>query len=178
MTVEADGGVTIRRAASREIRDRAHELADVLMDAVEGGAALSMVRPLPPLAAVRWALDLADATTRSTHVLLAEREGLLVGLVQLVRMRGLNQPHRADVRQLMVHRSARRHGTGRALMRELEVSARVLGISLLTVDTVAEGAAAALYEDLGYVRAGLIPGFLIGADGKPVDAALYYKALT
>lgn len=177
MTVEAGDHVSVRRATAEEVRERAHELADILMDAVEGGATVTVLKPLPPLAAVRWALDMADAMHRSTHVFLAERDGGLIGTVSLVRTTALNQPHRAGVSQLMVRRSARRQGVGRALMREVETSARVMGISLLTIDTAAGGPAPPLYEGIGYLKAGVVPGYLLDADGRPVDVAIYYKTL-
>ena len=42
-----------------------------------------------------------------------------------------NQPHRADVAKMLVHRRARRNGLGTALMRAIEATARECGRSLL-----------------------------------------------
>jgi ribosomal protein S18 acetylase RimI-like enzyme len=41
-----------------------------------------------------------------------------------------NQPHRADIAKLQVHRRARGRGLGRALMEEVERRARAAGVTL------------------------------------------------
>lgn len=177
MTVDAAQEVSIRRLTPEEVRNRAHEMADVLMDAVDGGATVSYLKPFTPLSAVRVVLDVADAMKRSTHVFVAEDGHGIVGSVQLVRAGAANQPHRAEVDQLVVHRRRRGQGVGRALMQELETSARVMGITLLTLDVAADSEAAPLYDRIGYQRAGRIPGYALHPDGTPADALIYYKPL-
>ncbi len=169
--------IVIERLTPESVRARADELADLLIDAVDGGAAVHFLKPVTPLAAVRWVLDVADGMRRQTHLFVAVEDGAIVGSVQLIRACAPNQPHRADVSKLLVHRSHRGRGIATALMAELETTARVLGISLLTLDTAAGGDAAPLYERLGYVRAGEIPNFVQDADGRFDAAVLYYKAL-
>ncbi|WP_075216887.1 GNAT family N-acetyltransferase [Mongoliimonas terrestris] len=177
MTVDAVEALSIRRLMPEEVRARAHELADVLIDAVEGGAAVSFLAPMTPLAAVRWAFDVADRMGRRAHLFTAEIDGRIVGFVKLVRAGAANQPHRAEVAKLVVHRAHRGRGVGAALMHELEVTARVLGITLLTLDTAETGAACRLYDRLGYRRAGTIPGYALAPDGTPVATVIYYKVL-
>ena len=46
-----------------------------------------------------------------------------------------NQPHRADLSKMLVHRRARRRGLGAALMRAAEAVAVDCGKSLLVLDT-------------------------------------------
>ena len=177
MAVKTGGSLTIERLDAETVRIRAAELADLLLDAVEGGAVVNFLPPLAPLAAVRWVLDVADGMRRHTHLFVAVEDGAVVGTVQLVRAAAPNQPHRAHVASLLVHRRARGRGIGRALMTELETTARVLGITLITLDTALVGGAGRLYEELGYRKGGEIPGYALDGEGRPVDAALYYKTL-
>lgn len=170
--------VKIRRLDSAEVRNRAHEIAAVLIDSVDSGASISFLAPMAPLAAVRWVFDVSDRMRRTTHLFVAENERKqIVGAVELVRAGAANQPHRADVSKILVHRSARRRGVGRALMGELESSARVLGISLLTLDAAAGGEGTPFYDALGYERVGTIPGYAIDPRGAPVDSVVFYKRL-
>ena len=70
-----------------------------------------------------------------------------------------NQPHRAEVRKLLVHPDFRRQGIARHLMREAEAHAVRIGRSLLTLDTRTGDSAEPLYTSLGYVTVGQIPHF-------------------
>ena len=69
-----------------------------------------------------------------------------------------NQPHRADIAKLIVHRSARGRGIARALMQTIEQQARGLGFTLLVLDTCKDSAAERLYTSLGWVRVGAVVG--------------------
>ena len=79
------------------------------------------------------------------------------GTVQLVLKQPDNQPHRADLAKMLVHRRARRRGLGGALMQAAEAAARESGKTLLVLDAVTNGDAARLYERLGWERAGEFP---------------------
>jgi ribosomal protein S18 acetylase RimI-like enzyme len=89
----------------------------------------------------------------------------------------LNQPHRAEIAKLLVHRKARRRGIGRALMLAAEAEARRLGRSLLTFDTTTGDSAEKLYWSLNFVRAGVIPGYALKPDGSLIDTSVFYKLL-
>ncbi|WP_181700388.1 GNAT family N-acetyltransferase [Chthonobacter albigriseus] len=177
MTVDVARQVSIRRLTPEEVRNRAHELADMLIDAVDAGAQVSLMRPLAPLSAVRFVLDVADAMKRSTHLFIAEDAEGIVGAAQLVRASAANQPHRASVDRLLVHRRGRGRGVGQELMQELETSARVMGITLLTADAAPGGPGERLYRRVGFLEAGTIPGYALDPDGAPTDAVIYYKPL-
>ena len=89
----------------------------------------------------------ADAVGRGERLCLAALvDGLVVGTAQLTFAAMPNQPHRADVSKLLVHRAARNHGLGTALMHQLEIEAALHGRSLLVLDTAVGGGAEALYE--------------------------------
>jgi len=87
-----------------------------------------------------------------------------------------NQPHRADVNKLLVHRSARNQGAGAALMRQLEAAARARGRTLLVLDTASD-AAERLYQRMGWTRVGIIPGYALLPHGGLCDTTLFWKRL-
>jgi GNAT superfamily N-acetyltransferase len=155
-------------------------LADVLIDCVEGGASVSFMSPLPrPKALAFWQLVLESAQRNERIVLVAEDTGsnAIVGTVQVVFAAPDNQPHRADVAKMLVHRRARRRGVGAALMRAAEAAARKAGRTLLVLDTVTDGDAERLYERLGWQRLGVIPGYALWPNGGLCDTTYFYKTL-
>ena len=60
-----------------------------------------------------------------------------------------NQPHRAEIAKLLVHRSARRRGIAQLLMERAETEALAEGKTLLVLDTVTGDPAERLYERHG-----------------------------
>ena len=89
------------------------ELADVLIDCVEGGASVSFMHPLPRDRAVAfWRAPWPKAwpLVNARCWLLTMRKAC--GTVQLVLDQPENQPHRADLSKMLVHRRARRQGLG------------------------------------------------------------------
>ena len=120
-------------------------LADVLLDCVEGGASVSFMHPLPRDRAVAFWCRVAQGVAAGERALLiAEDARGLCGTVQLVLDQPENQPHRADLSKMLVHRRARRQGLGAALMRAAEATARECGKTLLVLDAVTDGDAARL----------------------------------
>src|SRR5438309_8466689 len=88
----------------------AEGLADVLLDCVEGGASVGFMHPLPRAKAVAfWENALASAARGERILLVAEdvESNTIVGTVQVVLAMPDNQPHRADVAKMQVHRRAR-----------------------------------------------------------------------
>ena len=88
-----------------------------------------------------------------------------------------NQPDRAEIAKLLVHRSARRRGIARLLMERAEAEARAEGKTLLVLDTVTGDDAERLYERLGWNRVGVIPGYALYPDGRPCDTTVFWKSL-
>jgi GNAT superfamily N-acetyltransferase len=153
-------------------------LADVLIDCVEGGASVSFMLPLPRERAVAFWRRVARGVAAGERALLvAEDERGLCGTVQLVLDQPENQPHRADLAKMLVHRRARRRGLGAALMRAAEATARQCGKTLLVLDAVTGGDAARLYERLGWERVGEIPGYALLPQGGPCSTTVYYRNL-
>jgi len=110
-------------------------------------------------------------------LLVAEDARGLCGTVQLVLDQPENQPHRADLAKMLVHRRPRRQGLGAALIRAAEATAREWGKTLLVLDAVTGGAAARLYERLGWERVGVIPGHALMPQGGLCDTTVYFRDL-
>ena len=153
-------------------------LAELLVDAVESGAAVSFLAPLSVERAREWWRTTTDASDGRSIFLVARDSDGIAGTVQLHAAWAPNQPHRAEIAKLIVHRRCRRKGIGMTLMQALEQEARRAGFTLLTLDAKRGAAAEHLYRRLGWTAAGAIPGFAFDSDGTPHDAVIFYKHLT
>jgi len=154
------------------------ELADVLIDCVEGGASVSFMHPLSRGRAEAFWRGVAQGVAAGERALLvAEDERGLCGTVQLMLAQPENQPHRADLAKMLVHRRARRQGLGTALMQAAETAARECGKTLLVLDAVTGGDAARLYARLGWVRVGEIPGYALMPQGGLCSTTVFYRNL-
>ncbi len=153
------------------------ELAALLVDAVASGASVGFLDTLSlDDAAAWWRGKLASAGARAVFLVARDAEGI-VGTVQLLPAAKPNQPHRADVAKLQVHRRARGRGLGRALMDAVESRARAAGFTLLVLDTKRGDTAETLYERTGWTRVGVIPNYALDPDGSPCDTVFFYKQL-
>lgn len=144
-------------------------LIELLQDAADSGASVGFLPPLAEEAAARFWHEVIAAVQAQTTLLWAAYsalDGRPVGSVQLALAGRPNAAHRAEVQKLLVHRAARRQGLGTALMRTAEQAALALGRTLLVLDTVQGDGAEQLYQGLGYQRAGAIPAYARGADGR------------
>ena len=152
-------------------------LAGVLIDCVEGGASVSFMHPLPRERAVAfWRGVAQDVAAGHRALLVAEDAEGICGTVQLVLNQPENQPHRADLSKLLVHRRARCLGLGAALTLAAETTARECGKTLLVLDT-ASAEAERVYERLGWERVGVIPGYALLPGGGLCATTLYYRTL-
>jgi GNAT superfamily N-acetyltransferase len=153
-------------------------LADVLIDSVEGGASVSFMSPLTRDRALAFWRRVAQGVAAGERaVLIAEDTHGICGTVQLVLAQPENQPHRADLAKMLVHRRARRQGLGAALVRGAEAMARDCGKTLLVLDAVTGGDAARLYERMGWQRVGDIPGYALWPNGGLCSTTVYYRDL-
>ncbi len=172
------GDFVIRRAVAAPGLVAA--LAAVLIDCTEGGASVGFMLPLGrDRAEAYWASAVQSATRGERILLVADDldDGEVVGTVQVVLAAPENQPHRAEVSKMLVHRRARRRGVGDALMQAAEAAALDAGKDLLVLDT-ASAEAERLYERRGWHRVGAIPGYALWPDGGLVDTTIFYKWLT
>jgi GNAT superfamily N-acetyltransferase len=153
------------------------DLAELLIDCVDGGASVSFMQPLTTARAIAfWRGVAAEAELGQRVLLVAEDERGIVGSVQVVLAQPENQPHRADVSKMLVLRRARRRGIGAALMKAAEDAARQHGKSLLVLDT-ASADAERLYTRLGWQRCGVIPGYALLPQGGLCDTTYFYRRL-
>lgn len=155
------------------------DLANLLVDAVAGGASVSFMAPLSHAQARRFWQDMLPEIARGAIVLVARDELGIAGTVQLVPAWAPNQSHRADIAKLLVHRRARRRRLGMQLMQAIEEHARARPpLTLLTLDTQRDSAADMLYRAAGWICAGIIPSYALDPDGTPRDTVIFYKSLT
>lgn len=163
----------------RELADRqVDQLASVLIDCVDGGASVSFMQPLSRDRAVAfWRRVAEEATAGNRALLVAEDSHGICGTVQLLLSQPENQPHRADVAKMLVHRRARRQGLGAALMQAVEATARDCAKTLLVLDTVTDSDAARLYHRLGWLRVGDIPDYALLPAGGLCSTTVFYRHL-
>jgi GNAT superfamily N-acetyltransferase len=153
-------------------------LANVLVDCVDGGASVSFMHPFTHDRALSfWRRIAQDVRAGKRALIVAEDDAGICGTVQLVLDVPENQPHRAELVKMLVHRRARRHGLGATLMRAAESTALECGRSLLVLDTVSESTGERLYTRLGWQRLGVIPRYALMPDGAYCDATFFYKEL-
>jgi GNAT superfamily N-acetyltransferase len=165
---------TLHAVSEREIQ----ELSDLLIDCVEGGASVSFMLPIARATAAEFWRGVADELVRRERILLVAENaaGRIIGSVQIIFAQAENQPHRADIAKMLVHRQARRQGIGAALLSAAELAARKAGRTLLVLDT-ASGDAERLYAKLGWQRCGVIPGYALLPGGGLCDTTFFYRTL-
>jgi len=167
----------VRRLAAVDEK-QIDELSAVLIDCVEGGATVGFMMPMTRDRAVSfWSRVAEDVAAGKRVLLIAEDDAGVCGTVQLILDLPDNQPHRADLSKMLVHRRSRRQGLAAELLRAAEAIALDSGRTLLVLDAVTDGDAARLYERLGWVRVGEIPGYALMPEGGLCGTTYYYRQL-
>ncbi len=163
----------IRRLHAADLQAHLDEFA------VNHGASVSFVMPLQADRARKfWEGVMLDLDAGKSVLVAALDQNRIVGSAQLLLAWQPNGTHRAEVAKVLVHSGSRRQGVGTLLMRTIEEQARIAHRRLLVLDTEAGGSGEALYEKLGYQRAGKIPQYATSNDGQAyVDTILFYKLL-
>ncbi|AOB31339.1 acetyltransferase [Bordetella sp. H567] len=175
MTTQAN----IRIVGAEEARSLAEQLAALLVGCVAGGASVSFIAPLEMSRAVQFWRNVADGIAQGDRILLvAESDERIMGTVQIVIGQPENQPHRADVSKLLVHRDFRRLGLGGKLMAEVDIVAAGAGRTLLVLDTETGSDAERLYVRSGWTRAGVIPDYAVKPFGGLAATTYFYKRLS
>lgn len=153
-------------------------LSDVLIDCVEGGASVSFMLPMSRAKAHAYWRGAGAGVARGERLVLVARDAAqtVVGTVQIILNQPENQPHRADVEKMLVHRRMRRQGIGAALLTAAERSALGAGKTLLVLDT-ASADAERLYARQGWQRCGQIPDYALWPVGGYCATAIFYKRL-
>ena len=170
--------VEIVELSAAEAGAQMDALAALLVDVVAGGASVGFMADMSHVEAQDfWRETVAGIESERTILFAAFDGGQLVGTVLLHPCGKPNQPHRADVTKLLVHRNGRRAGVATRLMEALEARALGLGRTLLTLDTASGSDAEYFYRRRGYQPAGEIPGYALMPDGALTGTTFYYKQL-
>ncbi|NVM79817.1 GNAT superfamily N-acetyltransferase [Duganella sp. SG902] len=183
MNIHATDTITVRRVSAGEAREHAaplaEALADVLIDCVEGGASVSFMLPLPRARALAFWHGVLEDVARQERVLLVAQTtaGCIIGTVQLITALPDNQPHRADVAKMLVHRDARRRGVAAQLLAAVDQAAREEAKSVLVLDTVTGGDAERLYQRAGWQAVGSVPNYALMPDGAYCGTTFFHKQL-
>lgn len=153
-------------------------LSEILADCVNGGASVGFMAPCEAQGFVPyWNRVANEVDAGDTTLIVAEHQGEIVGTVQLGLSQMPNQPHRADLKKLLIHSTARGLGLARKLMEAIEEEARKHRKTLICLDTATGSPAEAIYSHLGWERVGVIPNYALYPDGSPCATTLFYKGL-
>ncbi len=171
--------IVISVLTAEEARALIPALGGILIDCVEGGASVSFMLPIERRTAEEFYESVVEKiASGGTILFVAFLDGKPVGTVQLNPELKPNQPHRADVSKLLVHRRGRNRGVARALMAALEEVAKARGRWLLCLDTATGSDAERLYEKLGWRRLGVLPRHAMWPQGGFCDTTFFWKDLT
>jgi GNAT superfamily N-acetyltransferase len=148
-------------------------LGEVLHDAVAGGASVNFMHPFSLGEATQkyeqWLLD-------PGRVVLAwvGETGRIDGTAQLMLDTPPNQPHRAELAKMLVHRRARRQGIAARLFQAVCDEARRRGRWLVTFDTMTGGEAERVYTRCGAVKIGEYPDYAYWPEGDSLGASSFF----
>jgi GNAT superfamily N-acetyltransferase len=170
--------ISIHRLPALDGAEQLSDLCEVLVDCVAGGASVNFMAGFSMARAEAFWRNVAQQLRSGERALLVAQDegGRLVGTVQLALSQPDNQPHRADVNKLLVHRRARGQGVGALLMRAAEELARAEGKTLLVLDTASD-TAERLYTRQGWQLCGRIPGYALMPDGALTATTIMFKNL-
>ncbi|MCC6943480.1 MAG: GNAT family N-acetyltransferase [Thermomicrobiales bacterium] len=149
-------------------------LGEILVAIVDDGASVGYLPPLEPAKATAYWRGVCKP---EVILFLAEVDGEIAGTVQLELAAKANARHRAEVNRLLVDPAYQRRGIGRVLMEALEVEARVLGRTLLHLDTREGDTSNDFYRSQGWTEAGTIPMWARSSGGSLDGTVFYYKVL-
>jgi ribosomal protein S18 acetylase RimI-like enzyme len=168
----------IHRLRPDDVLELVSPLSQLLWDAVDSGASVGFLPPVDPVETLAYWDSVRLAIAEGSRILLVTIiDGNMMGTIQLDLATRPNAKHRAEVCKLMVHRSARRQGYGRALMQQAEAIALEEGRTLLVLDTRKGDPSEVLYRSAGYTHAGEIPQYARSASGTLDATVFYYKLL-
>jgi phosphinothricin acetyltransferase len=153
-------------------------LAAVLADCVRNGASVSFMNPYGQQDAEVFFAGVVDQVARGQTVLVAAfLDERILGTAQLGLDMPPNQPHRTEVKKMLVHSDGRRQGIASSMLRRLEEEAIARGRTLLILDTASDEARR-VYERGGWSRFGFVPDFALLPDGGFCDTTYYLKDLS
>jgi GNAT superfamily N-acetyltransferase len=170
---------TIDRLSAADFDACVKDLAELLVDAVDGGASVGFLAPFGHEEAAAWWRAQAPAVAGGDFMVWVCRDGgRVAAVVGLVLAAKPNARHRAEIVKLMVRRDARGRGLSRALLATAEQAALTAGADLLLLDTETGSVAEHVYASGGWTRYGIVPDYAGSPDGTLRDCSFFYKRLT
>ena len=170
--------ISIRQLSGPEAEAAIPALSEVLSDCVNDDASVGFMQPYGLSDAEPfWAQVAGAVASGATLLFVAEVGGVILGTVQVGLAQMPNQPHRGDLKKLLVHRSGRGRGLARQLMEAAERRAAEHGKTLLVLDTATGSPAEAIYPKLGWIRVGVIPDYALWPQGGLCDTTVFYKRI-
>jgi ribosomal protein S18 acetylase RimI-like enzyme len=168
----------VRAVSPAELDPFIPELTTLLRETVNTDVPLGFLAPISDEDARNYWHRLQNELRSGTRILVvATDEGRVVGSGQLAWSTVPNGHHRAEIQKLFVDSAIRGRGIGRRLMDELHAAARRLGRPLVVLQTRMGLPAVKFYRELGYIEAGVIPGYSIDANGRRYDTVTFYQQL-
>jgi acetyltransferase len=168
--------LTLRRI-ERPVPALIDPLAELLIDAVHGGASVGFLAPLAATEARAYWLHVFSALGDGLLLWVAEADGRLVGTVQLAPCLKANGRHRGELMKLLVHSDYRGRGISSQLCDALDAEAHARGLTLLVLDTIADSASEAIYRHRGWQAAGQVPDYAAMPNGELRPTVIFYKRL-
>ncbi|MFZ1681271.1 MAG: GNAT family N-acetyltransferase [Rhizobiaceae bacterium] len=157
---------------------RLEGFCDLMQACVSEGASIGYIMPFGRSEAESfWREKVMPGVARGkVGLFFADIGGTVAGSVQIDCDTPPNQPHRAEVKKLLVHPRFRRQGLARALMAAIDDEARRRGRTLLTLDTRSGDSAEKLYRAIGFREVGTIPRYCIDAlDPSRFDSTTLFR---
>lgn len=172
-------GVAVVRLDGAAFERALPQLAEILVDSVDGGASVGFVHPFTAEDAEGWWRTVRPGIEQgSTLIWTAEDAGGVVGTVQVkLTTAYTNGRHRAEIAKLLVHRRARGLGIGKLLLATAEEAAAQHGVTILMLDTQTDSPAEYLYAKAGWTRFGVMPDHAADPAGELQPTTFFYKKL-
>ncbi|WP_199514861.1 GNAT family N-acetyltransferase [Nucisporomicrobium flavum] len=168
----------IERLTSVTFAAAVPDLADLLVDAVAGGASVGFLAGFDRPAATAWWQERAAAVADGSLAVWVHRDPHgITGTISLAYAGKPNARHRAEIVKLAVHHVERGRGVGRELLATAEEAAAAEGITLLLLDTETDSPADHLYRSAGWQRYGVVPDYAAGPEGRLKACSFYYKTV-
>ncbi|MCV0395840.1 MAG: GNAT family N-acetyltransferase [Rhizobiaceae bacterium] len=178
-SLAAEDEIVIEAVDADEARRLLPDLGALLHACVHDGASIGFVLPFSSANAESWwRTKVLPALVQDRLALFVARiDGMIIGTAQLDCDTPANQPHRTELRKMLVHPTFRRRGIARRLLAAAEGEARRRGRRLITLDTRTGDMAEPLYASAGFATAGVVPFYCLDPfDPDKVDSTtIMYK---
>lgn len=154
------------------------DLVELLLDAVEQGAAIGFLAPLSAQEAQDyWQSVNAELQQNTRQVILVRVDEKVVGAIQLLASAKANALHRITVEKWMVHSAYQGQGLGSGLLQGAEKVAASLNGELLICEAQAKGRSETVLASHHWQKVGDIPHYFRTVTGNFHDCAIYYKSI-